>query len=87
MYVLITLDLKNKVTNDNRQIFYDYLEEQNWYKYDDVDTAWYCSFNSPCNVDEIYNIIKQDLNNASKKAKRTSYNVVLAVSKYEPIEF
>lgn len=64
---LVTLDLVD-ANEDQRKIFYEVLEQQNWFKIPKLTTAWKVSFLDSASREGAIQAIRSDI----KKAKEVS---------------
>lgn len=84
---LLTLDLENGVSTENRAKFYEYLKKENWSKLSALTTAWKCSFKDGITRESAIRITKNDVANAAKYAGVSSYNAAVQVGEEDVIQF
>ena len=63
--VLLTIDLP-RVSDEKRNAFYESLEENQWFKIDDLSTTWEASFGDEVSVENAQKIVVKDLKDAKK---------------------
>lgn len=83
---LLTLDL-DKVTGEQRKIFYEYLKNENWTKIANIDTAWKCTFNDGVSRSDALNTCKTDVKNAAHSAGVSSVKSVVQIGQGDVEEF
>jgi hypothetical protein len=78
---LVTLDLP-EATKDQREIFYQTLEDEKWTKLPNLDTAWKMTFVDGVTRIGAINAIKNDLEKAKQKSKlkRVDYAIQIDVN-------
>lgn len=76
--LLLTVDL-NSVNETQRQIFYSYLEKQNFEK-TNLTTTWKASFTGAPEHTVAVNLIKQILADAASTADITNYEAQFMIS-------
>ena len=86
MYGLISLDL-NDVNKEQRDTFYEYLEEKNWVKYKDLTTTWRVNFGASFTEESALKWIEVRIKEVARKAGVSSYKVVADISENKPTEF
>lgn len=83
---LLTLDLDG-VTGKQRTDFYEYLEEKNFTKTPNIDTAWKCLFAEDTTRNSAISICKDIVRKAANQAKITSVKSVVQVGEGNVEEF
>lgn len=75
---LLTLDL-DRVTSDQRKVFYEHLKKENWIKIDNIDTAWKCTFNDGVSRQDAISTCMKDVENAAYTTGVSSIKSVVQV--------
>ncbi len=78
--VLVTLDLKN-TSDDEREKFYEVLEQEKWKKIKSLTTSWKVSFNDDFTYEEAIKTIKNDLKKAKKDSKASDVEYAFQLNK------
>lgn len=73
---LIVLELPN-ATDEQREVFYKILQEENWVKLDNLTTAWKTSFNEGSTRDGAIHVLKIDLDKAKNVSNVTQVNYAI----------
>lgn len=73
-YSILTLDLNDEVTSEQRDAFYNELENRKWNKINSLTTLWYASWKDDVTDEGIIVITKSDVEGAAKVAKVQHYD-------------
>jgi hypothetical protein len=76
---LVTLDLSGEVSTEQRNQFYQKLEELKWVKIQPLTTAWKVSFTESVTREDAIKILLNDLDKAkdASKVKKVEYALQL----------
>lgn len=83
---LLTLDL-DRVTGEQRKIYYEYLKNEDWTKIANIETAWKCTFNDSVSRSNALNTCKTDVKNAARTAGISSVKSVVQIGQGDVEEF
>lgn len=83
---MLSVDL-NKVTSNQRDLFYKKLKELKWSKIANLTTIWKVSFEEDVSKVEAISITKDDVKASAKYAKIISYDAVVHIGDSSPAEF
>jgi len=84
---LLTINFEEKVTLIQQEIFNEKLEDLQWIKIPELQTAWEVCFNDLISRDFALNTTKKDISLAAHKAKISSYNVAIQFGSEWPVRF
>jgi hypothetical protein len=83
---LLTLDL-DRVTSEQRKVFYKHLQKEMWTKIENIDTAWRCSFKDGISRLDAITTCKADVKEAGRLAGVASVKSVVQVGNGDVEEF
>lgn len=78
---LLTFDLENGVSLEQRKKAYDYLKEQKWERVKSLTTTWKCSFNDDVTREAAIKECKSDVARAARLAGISLYHAAVQVGK------
>lgn len=84
---LLTIDFKEKVTSIQQEVFSEKLEELQWIKIPELQTAWEVCFNDLISRDFAMKTTKADISIAAHKAKIHSYHAAIQFGSEWPVRF
>ncbi len=84
---LLTIDFEEKITLIQQEIFNEKLEDLQWIKIPELQTAWEVCFNDFISRDFVVKTTKKDISLAAHKAKIASYNVAIQFGSDWPVRF
>ncbi len=80
--VLVTIDLP-KITENERQKFYEFLESKKWTKIERLTTAWRVSFKDDVTRDGAISTTLNDLKNAKINSKVSEVEYALQLERHD----
>lgn len=87
MYAMLSLDLDEKATAQEREKFYAHIRDSGWMKIAKVTTTWFTSYRDKATEEQIIAEVKQDVAAAARYSGITAYDAVVNVSLSEPSSF
>ena len=87
MHAMLSLDLDEKTTAQEREKFYAHLRDSRWMKISKVTTTWFTHFKDKATELDIIAEVKKDVAAAAKYSGITAYDAVVNVSESEPSTF
>ena len=85
--VMVTVDLNNKVTTDQRDSFNGEMKKMKWSKIESLTTTWKASFQDDVTHSSAVSITKNDIAKAAKQSGINSYDGSLMVGEQSPSVF
>lgn len=85
--VLLTVDLENGVTSDQRKIFNEKLKELNWIKITSLTTTWRASFSDTTSISSALSETKNDVKSAATVGRITTYHCAVQFGTDGPFTF
>lgn len=83
IYIMLTVDLNNRVTEEAREKFNEVLKENQWVKLK-LTTTWWARFTEGVTGASALVVTKQDVKNAAAAAGVTNYEAAAEVGYSEP---
>ncbi len=84
-YIMVSLDLEQGVTSENRQKFNQALQHLGWSKHPGVTTTWSTCKNLVASHDFLFRQACADLGKASAVASNARLHAVLMVGNNKPV--
>lgn len=78
-YSILTVDLNDDVSSQQRKDFGDKLSELKWKKMPDLTTVWYTSWKADVTEEGMINTTKSDVQKAADAARIEHYDASTAV--------
>jgi hypothetical protein len=83
VYVMLTVDLNNYVTEEQREVFGDRLQELLWNRIS-LTTTWWAEFNDDAEEDEMIRVTIDEVADAAARAQIASYEVAAQAGQEAP---
>jgi len=77
LYALISVDLENYVTSEQRKKFNEKLKELKWFKIIELTTIWTASFEDGITKSSALSTTKADVATAAKEGKISKYHAAV----------
>lgn len=84
---LLTVDLENNVTSEQRKKFNEKLKELNWTKIVSLTTTWSASFQANISVNSALSETKKDINTAAIAGNISRYHCGVQFGEEGPFTF
>jgi hypothetical protein len=85
--VMVSLDLERGVSEEKRQKFNEYLENEHWVKVPKVTTTWRAGFTDGVTSESAARATKVGVANAARHAGITYYEAVMHFGPNQPTSF
>lgn len=78
-YSILTVDLNQEVSTDKRNKFYEYLQQNQWVKINQLTTLWYAKWETGLTAEGILATTKADIDAAAQRSQVSHYDVATAI--------
>lgn len=86
LHAMLTVDLNQYVTQEQRTAFNDHLKEEKWKK-SKLTTLWIARFEQGTSREGAIRVAQADVLEAVRRARITSFEAAVQVGEGEPAEF
>jgi len=84
MHAMLSLDLNEKVTGEERRKFYGHIKDSGWVKIAKLSTAWCATYKKTATEEKIIAEVKVDVAAAAKYSGVSAYDAVVNISQSRP---